>query len=286
MSRLKSLLKSYASQPQYWYKNFTLRRLRAHSDLNILFIVGAPRSGTTLLHSLVATHTDFFTVPYETALFTWQNLFDRKRMGMTKEETISSLDQAKDLVDFLDKYVRGLEEFSDARTFVEKTPQHVNYLGRLMRHFPKAKFIHIYRDVRDCYCSSKSVSSMVSFREPKFFAKYWNKCVRNGLSFRHSGRLHTLSYEALASNAESEMTEIMNFLGTDFEPAQIDPNVFGADPRSKRAHFKRLSTPISAASVGRWERDLSEEEKMIFKQQSGDLLRQLNYGIDGGAGKE
>jgi hypothetical protein len=277
MSRLKSLFKSYVSQPQYWCQNLSLRWLRTESDLKAVFVVGAPRSGTTLLHTLIAAHSHFYTVPYETALFTWQNLFDRERLGMSIDETIASLKKARDVVDFLDRFVRSLPEFSKDQYFVEKTPQHVNHIKKLMRHFPNAKFVHIHRDVRDCFCSSKSVDTMVSFRDVSFFAKYWNQSVQNGLAFKENPRVYTLSYEDLVTNPDAELPGVMAFLGDSFEQSQTDPAVFGADRRSNLKHFKKLSSPITPISVGRWRSDLTEEQRDVFNSQSGATLKELGY---------
>jgi hypothetical protein len=277
MSRLNSLIKSYSRQPQYWLRNIRLRLLRKQSDLKVVFVVGAPRSGTTLLHTLIAAHSNFYTVPYETALFTWQNLFDRERLGMTQQETIAALKQSKDVVDFLDTFVRSLDEYNEEAYFVEKTPQHVNHIKKLMKHFPNAKFIHIYRDVRDCFCSSKSVDSMVSFRDVRFFAKYWNQSVRNGLKYENDERVHTLSYEDLVTDPKQHLGVMMSFLGKSLEGGQTDPNVYGADRRADLKHFKKLSSPITPVSVGRWRNGLSEPQKEAFNSLSGELLEQLDY---------
>ena len=279
MSRLKSLFKSYIRQPQYWCRNLSLRLLRTQSDLNVVFVVGAPRSGTTLLHTLIAAHSNFYTVPYETALFTWQNLFDRERLGMSLDETISSLNNARDVVDYLDGFVRSLPEYESNKYFVEKTPQHVNHIKKLMRHFPNAKFVHIYRDVRDCFCSSKSVDTMVSFRDIDFFAKYWNQSVSNGLMYQDNSRVHTLSYEDLVTKPAEKLAQIMSFLCEEYEAAQTDPSVFGADRRADLKHFKKLSSPISPASVGRWRDDLTSEQQGLFNSESGNLLRKLGYSL-------
>lgn len=277
MSRLKSLAGSYLWQPQYWGKNISLRLLRTRSDLKAVFIVGAPRSGTTLLHALVSAHSACYTVQCETGLFTWQNLYDRPRLDLSHDETHLRLNEAKDLIQFLDQFARGLPDFDHGKYFIEKTPQHVNHIKKLMMHFPNAKFVHIYRDVRDCFCSSKSVDTMVSFRDKDFFAKYWNKSVANGLMYKDDERVYTLSYEDLVTAPEKHLASVMSFLGENYQPTQIDPSVFGADPRADLKHFKKLSSAISSVSVGRWRSDLSKDQQELFNSKSRNLLMQLGY---------
>lgn len=279
MSRVSSLLSSYLKQPQYWLRNLTLRFLRTKSDLKVVFIVGAPRSGTTLLHALVSSHSQCYTVQCETGLFTWQNLYDRPRFELTLNETHRRLNSSKDIVDFFERFAVSLPSYKKTHYFVEKTPQHVNHIKKLMKHFPEAKFVHIYRDVRDCFCSSKSVDTMVSFRDVNFFAKYWNQSVQNGLAFKEDPRVYTLSYEGLVTNPDAELSGVMSFLGEPLERSQTDPAIFGADRRADMKHFKKLSSHITSASVGRWRSGLTDEQQEAFKSLSGSILEELGYPI-------
>ena len=279
MSRLKKLLSSYIKQPQYWYKNISLRHLRTRSDLKVLFIVGAPRSGTTLLHTLISAHEFCYTVPCETGLFTWQNLYDRPRLELSLEETHQRLNDSKDIVEFLQEFARGLTDHAGDKFFVEKTPQHVNHIAKLKRHFPNAKFVHIHRDARDCYLSTFSVDNMTTFHDAAFFAHYWNQCVASGLKMKEDDSVYTLSYEALVSNPCAELGKIMGFMDLKYQQQQLDPIVYGADKRSKRKHFKRLSGPITTASVGRWKKELELPDLKKITSISNDLLIQLGYEV-------
>ena len=279
MSRLKSLASSYIRQPQYWLKNVTLRWLRTRSDLKVLFVVGAPRSGTTLLHTLISSHDSCYTVPCETGLFTWQNFYDRPRLELSLHETHSRLNKAKDVVEFLQDFAKDLPEYARDRFFVEKTPQHVNQMVKLKKHFPEAKFIHVHRDVRDCFLSSFSVDNMRAFRDARFYAQYWNRCVTNGLAMEANEDVYTLSYEAFVSNPEYELRGIMKFIGLELQAHQLDPTVYGADARSSRKHFKRLSGPINASSVGRWKQELRKSDLNDILNVSSGLLTKLGYKI-------
>jgi hypothetical protein len=71
--RIKKLLFSYLAQPKHLIRNIKLRILKSKSDLNVVFVVGAPRSGTTLIRASISSHSKCHTVQTETALFTWNN---------------------------------------------------------------------------------------------------------------------------------------------------------------------------------------------------------------------
>ena len=84
-----------------------------------------PRSGTSLVQSVLAAHSELFSIPGETGLCSRQNIFGRRHFGLSWAENRSLFADSRDLVDFFDRAVGLLESRSPGATFVEKAPQHV-----------------------------------------------------------------------------------------------------------------------------------------------------------------
>ncbi len=279
ITRVYKLALSYKN-PLHWVPNIMWRFPETISDLRVYFIVGAPRSGTTLLQKMVSSHSMLFSIQTETGVFSFQNLFvaDKNHFELTEKERGELFVQARDIVDYFDKGVRTLMRKNNGKEFVEKTPQHVNYLPLILNHFPNSKVIHLVRDGRDCYCSAKNYPNLIPQAESCItFARYWKKCVSNPLRFRNSTNLITVRYEDLVNNPRNQLGKIMSFIGFPLEEQQLDPAVFGNDRRAEQAPFHRLSSAVSPASVLRWQTELTAMEKDQFEQIASHELSEFGY---------
>ncbi|MES2939811.1 MAG: sulfotransferase [Pseudomonadota bacterium] len=245
----------------------------------MVFVLGAPRSGTTLLQRVLSVHGSLFSLHGETGLFSYQNIFDPRRahFELPPEQRRRMLHEASDLVDFFDRGVALLSARNGGRRFVEKTPQHVLHLQFILAHFPNAKVIHAVRDGRDCYCSSKAHRGIPQNTSARRFARYWRRCIRAAIPYEQHDRVFTVQYEQFVGNPRRCLREIMDFLGMDMQEAQLDLAQVGADQRARLDEFKRLSQTIDAASVGRWKTELGERELREFERIAGGELSRYGY---------
>ena len=276
--RIAQLVRSY-DNPRLYIKNIVYRLPSTVSDLDIIFVVGAPRSGTTLLQSLLAAHSKLFSIEAETAMFSYQNIFDPKRrhFGLSPHQLEGLFGQSKDIVDFFSKAVNLLSAKYNHKRFVEKTPQHVFYLRFIFKHFPKSKVIHIVRDGRDCYCSSKFHPNIPQGKSVTSFAKYWKKCVKSAKLLQNNANILTIKYEELVNSPQISLQEIMDFLGLKYEKDQLDQLVYGADVRSRLEPFSKLAKPIDASSVGRYLLEMSDNECCNFERIARKELSHFGY---------
>lgn len=281
MSRVLNVLRSYARNPAHVPRNLSWRLPRTTSASRTVFVVGAPRSGTSLVQSVLAAHSELFSIPGETGLFSFQNIFGRRHFGLSWAENRSLFADSRDLVDFFDRAVGLLESRSAGATFVEKTPQHVLRLRFLARHFPNARFVNVVRDGRDCFASAKGHPGIPQSSSARRFARYWRRCVETALRMSGHPRLLTLRYEDFARNAPEELERVMRFLGLGPETAQLDPTTFGSHKRGRRNEFQRLRSPVSDAGVGRFHAELSPAERRVFERLAARQLAAHGYPLEG-----
>jgi|LauGreSBDMM110SN_4_FD.fasta_scaffold57114_2 hypothetical protein len=279
MRNLFYILKSHLKTPQYILKNIVWRFPKTISQLEVVFIMGTPRSGTTLLQKTVEAHTSLFSIEGETAIFSFQNFWEANRFHfrLEKEKRDYYLNQARDNVDFFSKCVNYLSSLNSNKIFVEKTPQHIKHLGFLIKHFPKAKFVHIVRDGRDCFCSARLHPFIPQSKSIITFSKYYDYCLKQGIEFYDHEQVYTLKYEDFVADPKQHLKKLMNFMNLKLEDQQLMVSSRSSDKRAKLNQFNKLNEPISNVSVERWRNELSKNELKRFNTYSKKVLCFFGY---------
>ena len=215
-----------------------------------IFIIGCPRSGTTLLQLMLHSHPRIAVAP-ETR-FVIPAYFHRKVYGdMREPENRRRLAQwiatgkgtkfhelGLDRDEFVEAAVHapgslgsviGTAFAEYARRFGkprwgDKRPSYFQHVGTLRRMFPDAQFIHLIRDGRDCVASLKE---MPWYRGNVYTAvANWAEAIDFGR--RHAAELpkdayFELRYEDLTADPEGALRALCTFLGEEYDPAMRDP---------------------------------------------------------------
>lgn len=252
----------------------------SHSIQEVVFVVGPPRSGTSMMQNFIGAHSSFFSIEGETAFFRpsrdWPNL-DRWVPEFTKKHPAYAPGSA---VRAFDAFIDGLRVQTGAldKIFVEKTPQHTKSIGFLYRHFANAKFVHVVRDPRDSFLSALSHPIMTQKSGSRYF-RYWRKCVTDRLRLGSASRIIDLKYEDFCQNPLTEGRRLMQWLGHEAEEQQWH-FYERKDLRADLGHFAKLGKPIDTASIGRFRTELSATDKSMANDIIGKEMRQLGYAVD------
>lgn len=273
-----------------------------------VFVIGSPRSGTSILAWSLHQHPDFWT-SHETELL--HHLFARLKLkdiyaAATSRPETWLVAHKVDYSEFLGYMGMGVNALftsrSDGKRWVDQTPGYTLMADLLAEMFPKAYFLHIVRDGRAV------VRSMVHFRDslgkslddsgglPHWAKSFqaavqtWCQYVRsaNTLSERYPNRVLTIRNETLSANPDCEFQRIFeflqaryypdsaNFFGTSrinssFTPLKWGTSVPPSDPKVATA-----SPPSNSAAEMAWA-EWSPEERRLFDQEAGELMRSLGY---------
>lgn len=276
-SRILDLLWPYLAHPENLTKNLAWRLPSTVSDKKYIFVIGCPRSGTTLLQRILTVHPECFSVNAETNLFSFMEIFSQRWLGFPRGHFARLLADSRDIIDFFDHLVGSLQDPSESKIFVEKTPQHILKIKFLIRHFPNSRFVHIVRDGRDCYLSSKSHPHVPQNSSVGVFAKYWKRCLVRWSHCKKHPNCYQLRYEDLALNPAKEISELCAFLGLPFHPDMTDPGAISDDPRSMQSVFRKLSEPINPGSLMRWQSEMDQHDLQVFNRVAIRELSAYNY---------
>jgi hypothetical protein len=171
-------------------------------DNKPIFIIGCPRSGTTLLRVILDSHPSICCGPETHILKHMSNLREKinKNWKMLKpygiDETTIDSKVGEILTVFTDNYVK----LKNKERWAEKTPENIFYVDFINRFFPDCQFINVIRDGRDVVSSfkrrwgRKAVLSAI---------EYWNKSIDLSYKYRiqfSKERYFEVRYENLVKN--------------------------------------------------------------------------------------
>ena len=274
---LKRIINSFFSKPTNFYKNFSYRTSITPSNEEIIFVIGAPRSGTTLIQSILCAHTKITGFSEETGFFMLTDFCKITFDGVNNSEYQKIVEESNDFVEVFSEVAQlQLSKNPGAIFFLEKTPQHVLQLGRLLRWVPKSKFINVYRDVRDSSISAMNFSGIEQGRDINKYLKYWNKCINARLS-QKSGRILDVYYESFVSDSLVELEKIMSFIGLEYEASQLDSLNYSKNKRAGTPGFEKLNTKVNTDSIGKWKSILNKNQIKKIENKSGKLLKKIGY---------
>ena len=253
---------------------------------NPFFIIGSPRSGTTLLRAILAQHPALFIPPENGALgvmirtfaahrsHPWEaviaSVLEVFRQGYEFHHwnvDVAAIQRAaeavpqgeRSLVGLLDLIYHqyGTRHFPGKTRWGDKTvPGNVVYLGKIDLVFPQARYIHIVRDGRDCVASAVNVGM---FHKDFLYAAYgWKdtvrRCRRLAPRLRAQGRFLEVRYEDLIVSPESVVSGLCRFLGLQPTDAMLRYSGRTEHLPDVRviAHHQKVGRPISRDSIGNW----------------------------------
>ncbi len=221
-----------------------------------VFIVGMPRSGTSLVEQILSSHSEVFgageledmnlLVGSIQAITHSQYDFP----GCTKELNVEQMNQLADM------YLAQLDKkSSDAQRVVDKMPHNFRYLGLICRLFPKARIIHCIRDPRDT-CLSIYFQSFNQthaygadlttlgnyYREYEKLMEHWRSVV--DIPF------YEIHYADLVADQEKYSRELIEFCRLEWDESCLDFHKAKRDVAT--ASYDQVRRPMYKSSLERW----------------------------------
>jgi hypothetical protein len=227
-----------------------------------IFVVGCGHSGTSLLLSILGSHSELYPVPKESGVG-----FKTPR-------------EAKRLI----RHFNFVTIAKGKKGWIEKTPKHINSIDSLFKLSSNAKVLLILRDGRDVAYSIKKRTGSV-----KKGIQRWVKDNKNGERYWSHPRVYVLKYEDLVKDFDTTIRGVLKFIRKKYESNIKNyykkPKYFYSDKILKpegvagRNHNINRNWQINQPLFdgrGKW-KNLSKSEKKLVKSFGNEMLIKYNY---------
>lgn len=279
--RLQRWLKKAISKPCLIFKNLKFWINDGVSTEFYIFVLGPPRSGTTLVKNVLRAHSKVCGVDDETHFFLRKNYVEFRDPDVPDHKMEDAIRRARTIPELFDEFARARKQETGASIFLEKTTVHALRLGYVLDHFPSGKAVLVVRDPRDCYRSAKNnlgVWNGLPSDDPlSAYIETWKRCVWAYFDHKESTRVHLVQYEDFCRDPDSGLERIMEFLEMDVESQQLNPSMYGRTRVSERQGLTRLGESISARTIGKWRETLNESEVERIERLVSEEMKKLGY---------
>ena len=229
-----------------------------HDEAGAIFIVGMPRTGTTLLERMLGRHSE---VKSAGELLDFGQLLASSARASMEANPGTTLLEASLRIDFAalgrDYMVGAREAASGSPVFIDKMPINYIYCGLIRQALPNARIIHLVRDPMDsCYAAYKTL-----FNQAYYFSYALDEladyyiCYHRMMRHWHDampGAILDVRYEDLVADTEGQARRVLAWCGLDWQAAVLTPS--GNDAPSTTASAAQVREPIHAGSVQKWRR--------------------------------
>ncbi len=273
-----------------------------------VFVIGSPRSGTTLLYHMLLSAGDFAVYRSEALVFSLlEPRFGNPGQARNRDAlfaewlpsayfTRSGLDPAEfrnrisagchNAGDFLRIFMESIAEKQGVRRWADCSPDNLLYIDEIRRTIPDALFVHIIRDGRDVALSLAQQGWIRPFLKSPLqavlaSALFWEWIVGRG---RTNGRRYPdvyaeVSFETLTTKPREALAALEPFLEHDLDYDRILETGIGSVSRPNTS-FPEKEPGARFNPVGRWRKGYSERELARLESLIGAFLEELGYSLE------
>ena len=237
-----------------------------------VFVVGMPRSGTTLVEQVLASHPRVFGAgELQLVPETFDSLPQATGRAESPLDCVKHLD--RESIERLGRrHLDALAALNDsADRIVDKLPENTLFLGLIAVLFPQAKLIHCRRDLRDvalsCWmthfanlrwaCDLDHIATRI--REYRRLMNHWRAVL--------PVRMLDVDYEAMVADPERSSRELVAWCGLEWDPACLE--FHKTRRRVRTTSVAQVRQPIYRSSVGRW-KNYEQPLAAVFAQLAID----------------
>jgi len=273
-------IKDYKKVYKKQNKNIDINKLKIGKKIDLTFLIGFPRSGTTLLDTILRTHSKTLVLEEEIYLENTRNYYftsNSNRLGAIKNISL------EEVINLRKHYFDQINiDYKNTETVIDKLPLTITELGFVEKIFPDAKIILALRHPCDvvisCFFSSfKMNRAMINFLSIKNTVDFYNKVLDLFEFYENELNLEIIKikYEDIVFDFENETKKLFKFLNLEYEDGI---NKFYETAQNRKMistpSYSQVTSPLYSSSIDRWKNyeSLVKIEKPLRK-----WIKRLNY---------
>ena len=241
-----------------------------NENKKLIFILGMPRSGTSLIEQILSSHEkvfgagelDYLNRIIKKKFLINNNSFNKKNIDSYKN---------KDFEECQKEYFDYLNIFQQKEKYlVDKTPLNFRWIGFILKFFPNSKIIHCSRNPMDiCWSNYKNYFASFNLNFTynlnnlgKFYNLYHD--LMNHWNNLFSDKIYHIKYENLINNSETEIKKLLQFCELNWDQKCL--KFYENKRKVSTASVVQVRKPIYKSSVAKWKsytKSLEELKKII-----------------------
>lgn len=268
------------------------------------FVVGSPRSGTTLLQTMLM-RAPGVSMPPE---LHYMHITYKRRQRMADIRTDQGWEQARNAIlarcqhsdidmdralfdrlcaesdrsyaGLLRCWLRAIGAVDNAEVVGEKTPNHCEWIFELASMLPEARFVHIMRDPRDSALSQREAFGRPALQAAmrwKLDLQMHRDCQRLLPAWRYMG----VRYEDLVTDPRAVLEPLCQFLGLQYREEMLNP---GGREKKGFAHYEehklRTLEKVTSSRIGRYKGKMSAMDVAVIERVAGPIMVEMGYTLE------
>ena len=247
------------------------------------FLIGFPRSGTTLLDTILRSHPSIEVLEEVPIINRFiDKLYTKKNLSLSNLEKIEP-ELIKEMREFYFNQIKLYKKDEEKKITIDKMPLNIVHVGEIVRFFPNAKFILALRHPYDCVLSCFMQNFMLNHAMANFLdlndasklydltMSLWKIYAKN-----FSINYHEIRYEDVVSDFKKTIKELLSFLNVSWSD-EVSGFYKTAEKRGiiNTPSYNQVSQPIYSNSMYRWKN--YEKEFVNSKHLLDNWVKEFNY---------
>jgi tetratricopeptide (TPR) repeat protein len=251
----------------HYTRDWFERAAGGNPDPSPIFVLGQPRTGTTLVERIITSHSQVKSAgelqQFGLALRRLGNYRNPRRFSAELFAAAQELDPGK----IAGLYLQTTNKMrAGAPRYVDKLPQNFLMIPLILKALPNARIVHLVRDPMDaCFASFKQLfaDAYLHSYDQQEMARHHARYLRLMQVWRERfpGRFYDISYEDTVARLEPNARALLDYLELPWEPACLNFHEQGGAVSTASA--VQVREPAHTRSIGRWRRYESQLQPML-----------------------
>jgi Flp pilus assembly protein TadD len=253
----------------------------ADDPASSIFLMGFPRSGTTLVERILDMLDVVDSLEERETLVDLQRDFVMSAGGLKGLESLTPETQ----LSYRQAYRRRVADWktlAPGRSLVDKLPLNTMFLPLIYRIFPDARVVFAIRDPRDvclsCFMQNFALNEAMSyFLDLELTVEYYIEVMETGLAALEALPIaaHRIRYEDLVRDPETQCRALLDFLNIEWSPIVLDFHQHQKGRQIQTPSYLQVAQPLYENSIGRWRKYADQMEPHLERLQP--LAEKLGY---------